>query len=665
MHEYDELDSFFDEASSTLGKSEEASKFARYFYAACFKGNTTFYQKNLTETQIFDDEWIKTIESFIPSIDAIVRNPRLAIKYEEEVVAIEKAKKTGSASVRHLSSHTQLIKQVKRDEYGHEEIQPKKILSTYSEEMYATYENRFIMTLIEKLFLFIRRRYEVIQQNKKSFQKDHMAYESHFELDNQKVDASIDISVERDLDDAALSAKNNEMVERINKIMEYAISFRNSAFMKKMAEEKAKKVLPPIMKTNVILKNVDFHNCYMLWLFLDRYYKLGFDVEVRERNIKLADGVEANLHRLCLMTYTLAMHNLNHRSNRFENLPDLKPTLKKSTKIALNNPADFVANPHAIQMEQGLINEYYLGENKKVFNNKFKELVESEMSEAKALRKAIADTLEISDALYQTIFYLKDDTDYFDLMAAQRDDPQKDYDDCMFKIKLAKVIREEKEASYKKSIKLERELVKKMTKASEALVRYKLKLKAQEAKIRQQQKIEKEIEAFKEQKKENKKQIAFLEGRQIDTATNKSTLQLEFEEMKRVVDEQTARIKAEERAKLEAELQAIMKKHEEKMGKLRAMEIAKLRIAKEHQQARLAAEKERVKTQIKAFKDAEIARNKAIIAKAKADNAAKEEQTKANIDKKVEKIETQTEHKIATLEEELIIAKENAKMQDE
>ena len=63
-----------------------------------------------------------------------------------------------------------------------------------------------------------------------------------------------------------------------------------------------------------------------------------------------------------------------------------------------------------------------------------------------------------------------------------------------------------------------------------------------------------------------------------------------------------------------------LKKHEEKMGKLRAMEIAKLRLAKQHQQERLAAEKERVRTQIKAFKDAEVARNKAIIAKAKADN---------------------------------------------
>ena len=521
------------------------------------------------------------------------------------------------------------------------------------------------MTLIDKLFLFIRRRYEVIQQNKRSFQKDHMAYETHFTLDNQKVDASFDISVERDLDDPALSARSSEMVGRINTLMEYAISFRNSQFMKRMAEEKAKKVLPPIMKTNMILKNVDFHNCYMLWLFLDHYYKLGFDVEVRERNVKLADGVEMNLHRLALMTYSLAMHNLNHRTNRFVDLPSLQPTLKKSTKIALNNPKDFVANPHAIQMEEGLINEYYLNENKKVFNNKMKELLEGEMKEAKALRKAIADTLAISDALYQTIFYLKDDADYFELMAAQRDDPQKDYDDCMFKIKLAKVIREEKEASYKKSIKLERELVKKMTKASEMLVRAKLKEKAIETKARQQQKIEKQIEAFKEQKKENKKQIAYLEGRQIDTTTNKSTLQLEFEEMKRVVDEQTKRIKEEERAKLEAELRVIMKKHEEKMGRLRAMEIAKLKIAKEHQAERLAAEKARVNAQIKAFKEAEIARNKAILAKAKADNAAKEQQTEAQIDVKVAKVEKQTDHKIAALEEELIMAKAQAGVKDE
>lgn len=646
MREYDELDAFFQLVSEQIKEKEEASNFARYFYAACFKGKSTFYQKKITETQIFDDEWIKTIESFIPSIDAIIRNPRVAIQYQEEVVAIEKAKKTNSASVRHLSSHTQLIKNVVRDRNGDAEIQPKKILTTYADEMIATYENRFIMTLIDKLFLFVRRRYDVIQQHIRSYQKDHMVYETHFKLNDADVDANFDMSIERDLDDEKLNQRNKDLLKRVQYLMDYTSSFKNSAFMKRMAEEKAKRVIPPIMKTNVILKNVDFRNAYMLWLFLDHYYKLGFDVEIREKNVKLGDNFGMNLHRLTLLTYSMVMNNLEDRKLDFVDLPDLKPTVKKSTKIALTRPEEVTAAPHAVRMEDGLINEYYLQENKKVFNNKLKELVEQEMSDSKALKKAIADTLDISDQLYQTIFFLKEDKDYFELMTSQVEDPQKDYDDCMFKINLAKSIRDAKEASYKKSIKLEQELVKKMLKASELLVKAKMKQKEQEALKRQQEKIDKEIKKFNEQKKINRDEISYLEGRKVDIQTNKSQLQVEFDEMKQKVDEQTARIKEQERIRIEALLAEVMKKHELKMTKLRATEIAKLKIAKEHQQARLQAEKDKVNEQIKAAREEEKARTAAIIAKQKALNAAKEQKYADSIDKKVEKINNQTLSKL-------------------
>ena len=81
-----------------------------------------------------------------------MRNPKSGLKYEDEVVAIEKARKVDAKSIRHLSANTHLIKEVKG-----EDIRPKKILTTYSEIDYQTYENRMVASLIDRLFYFVDR----------------------------------------------------------------------------------------------------------------------------------------------------------------------------------------------------------------------------------------------------------------------------------------------------------------------------------------------------------------------------------------------------------------------------------------------------------------------------------------------------------------------------
>ncbi|UKI51078.1 MAG: hypothetical protein L6U99_07090 [Clostridium sp.] len=69
---------------------------------------------------------------------------------------------------------------------------------------------------------------------------------------------------------------------RIVKLREVYSGLKNSPFMNTL--KKARMVLPPIMKTNIILHNADFKMAYSLWLYMDRYDTLGFSVNVKERN---------------------------------------------------------------------------------------------------------------------------------------------------------------------------------------------------------------------------------------------------------------------------------------------------------------------------------------------------------------------------------------------
>ena len=106
-----------------------------------------------------DYRWVSVFEEYIPYLDAIVRNPRRFIQSDELLVQIEKAKKINDESVKHLAQHTHLIQSVDEDFMP----QPSKILNIYKEETYDIYENRFIATLIKKLYTFITMQYEIIK----------------------------------------------------------------------------------------------------------------------------------------------------------------------------------------------------------------------------------------------------------------------------------------------------------------------------------------------------------------------------------------------------------------------------------------------------------------------------------------------------------------------
>ncbi|MCK7485962.1 MAG: DUF2357 domain-containing protein [Bacillus subtilis] len=74
----------------------------------------------------------------------------------QQILPVERAKKIDSDTIRHLASHTENIKSVGRGG----EVIPSKVMTSYSEGDIGTYENRFIKTLVDKLYLFIEKRYD-------------------------------------------------------------------------------------------------------------------------------------------------------------------------------------------------------------------------------------------------------------------------------------------------------------------------------------------------------------------------------------------------------------------------------------------------------------------------------------------------------------------------
>lgn len=215
----------------------------------------------------YDYSWIDKIEECIPFIDTIVRNPKKFIAQEEEIVNVEKAKKLTQESVKHLSTHTNLIQKYDPVE---DSITPSKILNINKEESYDIYENRFIFSLLKNLSMFIARRKELVKEGSSSNVNKKYNYSSETRLGKENIRFSLNME-SNVFEDLSLNSSGLSVDERLEKVQLIIADFMNSQFIRELSAANVVAVKSPIRKTNVILKNNDFKKALELWEFIERY----------------------------------------------------------------------------------------------------------------------------------------------------------------------------------------------------------------------------------------------------------------------------------------------------------------------------------------------------------------------------------------------------------
>ena len=149
------LNKYVEKHESIVSKDKEANM----LFESIKNGQRTYSRIIRTEDTANSLKWIDVVEEYIPSIQKIIDNPKRFIKSVNYLVKAELAKRTGPETVVHLASHSQYVK--KFDEYGN--VIPSKVLTSEAEDDLAIYENRFVMTLIKKLYIFVERRYKFLK----------------------------------------------------------------------------------------------------------------------------------------------------------------------------------------------------------------------------------------------------------------------------------------------------------------------------------------------------------------------------------------------------------------------------------------------------------------------------------------------------------------------
>ena len=259
--------------------------------------STIALNRRILEKDI-DVSWVESIETGLVSIDNVIRNPSKTIINVEEVVPIALSKKITVDSVKHLAQHTDLIQSVD-PETG--KITPSKVLNIHKEESYLTYENKFVNTLIDRLFIFVNKRYEKLKAVSSSEEVFAMEYNTAFESGSgRKMKMTLNIETSDSLE--AADENGSTLWDRVEKIRRIVESYKSSPFCQQMGQNY---IRPPVMRTNAIMKNVDLKACLVLWQFIEGYDKTGYEINVSDSAQKPDKEYVENLYDLSALNLLL------------------------------------------------------------------------------------------------------------------------------------------------------------------------------------------------------------------------------------------------------------------------------------------------------------------------------------------------------------------------
>lgn len=244
--------------------------------------------------KVIDMEWVTAIEDTIPYIEKAIDEQRRFIIENNEVYRIDKAKIINKDSVKHLIQHTNFIDNI--DERTGR-VTPNKVLTIEREDSFETYENRFLITLIENALNFVADKYrKMVDAPTDTYNKVEM--ERDLVLNNQRVTFKVEYSNEiKDAKATDLNVKDYENLsdfDRVRRIREKLNSFLNTDMM--MALKKCIRVKPPINRTNLMTKNPNYKAGLDLFTYLGAYNKPGYEIVGRDFSGKMDKEVQEAIY---------------------------------------------------------------------------------------------------------------------------------------------------------------------------------------------------------------------------------------------------------------------------------------------------------------------------------------------------------------------------------
>ncbi len=284
--------------SEQMEPIQEDSRYFRYLFEMAQASGTTIEQQREELVKVVDEEWISMIEDSLDAINTIIEKPRRFITTEEEVVPVSLAKKISADSVRHLSQNTQFLAP---SEDG--QVHPTRILNVNTVETYDLYENRFIYHLIQRLLTFVDKRTDVIFWSTGNEIRNRFKMHSKIDDAYEEIEYNVEMTVKNRQSFAENDADNMDVFMRIDRVRRLVMALRGASFCQIMSGCSA--VRSPIQRTNLIMKDPNYRKCYQLWQFMERYDKVGYNIDVQQQSLAFDDEYMVQMYTNLINNYAV------------------------------------------------------------------------------------------------------------------------------------------------------------------------------------------------------------------------------------------------------------------------------------------------------------------------------------------------------------------------
>lgn len=257
--------------------------------------------------RVIDMEWVEMIEGKLPYIEKAIDEQRKFIEEYKEVDRIDKVKQVGKDAVQHLTQHANLIMAIEPDG----SVIPERLLNTHREDSFATYENRFLHTLIHNCISFVEARFRALQDAPND-SSSKMNMEREIRIGHEVFGFNLEHHAEKherdkiDRDEDLSSLTDYERIERIRMTLD---DFCNTDLIKSL--NGCIKVKSPINKTNCIKQDPAFKQCYDLWVFIEAYRKTGYVLEKNVFEGQMPEDVQKDIYDVMAFQHFVATMSTN------------------------------------------------------------------------------------------------------------------------------------------------------------------------------------------------------------------------------------------------------------------------------------------------------------------------------------------------------------------
>ena len=66
------------------------------------------------------------------------------------------------------------------------------------------------------------------------------------------------------------------------------------------------KVKSPIQRTNLMMKDPDYRNCYKLWQFIESYDEVGYSIEEQDTALEFDEEYQTQMYINLITNYTIS-----------------------------------------------------------------------------------------------------------------------------------------------------------------------------------------------------------------------------------------------------------------------------------------------------------------------------------------------------------------------